>query len=422
VTAPPAELPAKTTQAAESAVGQTGSRSPERRAGVRGGRLAAAWRQSRWPLAVIVFVITGVIAIVLLAPAPKSNIYLDPASTADQGTKALADILAERGFHVTAVYSPADALAAIASDQSSRPVVTLVITSPDLLTRQQRRQLRAADADLVLVEPGNAALLDFAPNVRVANPGAPLGGPVDPACALPGARLAGSADEGGITYQGPSHATRCYPVDGYPSVIRYRQGSRIVTILGSGQPLSNALLGLDGNAALALNLLSAHSAIVWLTPEPTLAAGTPPVTTGGRPGPSLIPAAAWLVAGELCVALLLAALWRARRFGPLISEQLPVVVRASETVEGHARLYQSRRARARAADALRYDLLSRIAPTLGLAKDAPMDAVTENLAGRSRRSMEEIAAIVYGPPPATDADLVRLAHDLDQLEREVSSQ
>lgn len=424
MTAPLTELTARTSEDAP-AVGQTGSSGKPSR-GADGGRglsaaLRAAWRRWAVPLGVIAFVIVGAIAIVLLAPTPKSNTYLDPSSTDAQGTKALADVLAERGFHVTAVYSPAGALAAIVSQPSPKPVVTLVIARPDLLTRAQRWQLRAADADLVLVEPSNTALVDFAPKVSVADPHALVGVPIDPACTLRGARLAGSADEGGITYNSPSRVIGCYPVDGSPSVIRFRQGNRTVTILGSGLPLSNVLLASDGNAALALNLLNAHSSIVWLTPQPTVATA-PPVTTPRRAAPPLIPGAAWLVVLQLGIALLLAAIWRARRFGPLISERLPVVVRASETVEGHARLYQSRRARGRAADALRDDLLGRIVPALGLVKDAPANAVTDSLARRSRRSRQEIAAIVYGPPPATDADLVRLAHDLDQLEREVSSQ
>ena len=45
--------------------------------------------------------------------------------------------------------------------------------------------------------------------------------------------------------------------------------------------------------------------------------------------------------------------WRGRRFGPLVVENLPVVVRAGETREGRARLYQRSSARLRAADALR---------------------------------------------------------------------
>src|SRR6266567_8693801 len=100
----------------------------------------------------------------------------------------------------------------------------------------------------------------------------------------------------------------------------------------------------------------------------------------------------------------LAGLWRARRLGPLITERLPVVVRASETVEGHAGLYQSRRARDRAAAALREDLLARVLPVLGLVKDTPADAVTGAVTARSRHGGQDIARILYGPAPGSDAE------------------
>jgi hypothetical protein len=67
-------------------------------------------------------------------------------------------------------------------------------------------------------------------------------------------------------------------------------------------------------------------------------------------------------------------------------------------------------------------MLGRVRPALGLAANAPADAVADGIASRSWRSSQEIAAIVYGPAPATDAGLVRLASDLDELEREVRSQ
>jgi hypothetical protein len=385
-------------------------------------RLSSAWHGARGPLAVLAFVVLGVIIIVLLAPAAKSNTYLDPAGSDVSGTKALAAILGERGFQVTSVYSPADALRAIgARPRNARPAVTLVITRPDLLTAAQRAQLGRADADLFLVGPGDVSLMALAPAISVADLNAPFGEPVNPGCRIAGARLAGSANAGEITYDAPRYATGCYRVDGNPSVVRYRRARRTITVLGGGLLLSNGWLAEEGNAALALNLLSGHRAIVWLTPEPVIAQ-PPPAVGGKHNAPPLIPGTAWLVVLQLCVALGLAAVWRARRFGPLISEQLPVIVRASETVEGHARLYQSRRARDRVAKALREDMLGRMQPALGLVAGAPADAVADGIASRSRRSRQEILAIVYGPAPATDADLVRLADDLDELEREVRSQ
>ena len=77
----------------------------------------------------------------------------------------------------------------------------------------------------------------------------------------------------------------------------------------------------------------------------------------------------WIV-WQLCLVVALLALWKGRRVGPLVAEELPVVVRASETVEGRGRLYRSRRARDRAADALRTATLQRLLPRLGLGPNA----------------------------------------------------
>ncbi len=104
---------------------------------------------------------------------------------------------------------------------------------------------------------------------------------------------------------------------------------------------------------------------------------------------------------EIAVALALAALWRMRRFGPLVFEPLPVVVRASETVEGHGRLYRSRRARDRAAAALRAAALARITARLGLPQTAPPEAVCRELARRTGRGEGRSRPSCSGRFPAT---------------------
>lgn len=387
--------------------------------------LRSAWRRWRIPLALIMVVVLGGTVSALigrLAQPPRPNSYLDPSSQFPLGAHALSDILGERGTQVVRAYDPATALAAVRQTGRGRHL-TLLITSPYLLTPAQRARLARARADLFLVQPGRDALAELAPAVHLAATGpATFGRVVPPGCTLPAARAAGTANAGGLSYTAPAHATACYRVAGRPSVIRYAAAGRIITVLGSGAPLANAYLGNAGNAALVLNLLGPRGRVVWLTSEPSGAVairspGAPP-----RRAPALVPWAAWLVVIQLAVAVVLAALWRARRLGPLISERLPVVVRASETVEGHAGLYQARRARDRAAAALREAMLARVVPALGLAGDAGADAVTDALAARSRLSRDRIAALVYGQPPATDADLVQLARSLDELDREVRAQ
>jgi Domain of unknown function (DUF4350) len=402
---------------------ETGSEAGGRPAGNSGVTrgLLRAWRSSWLPLLLAALFAVGILlSVVLLSGPPRTNDYLDPSQNAPGGALALADILSEHGFAVTEVYNPAAALAAVGPARPGSPSVTLLITSPDLLTSAQRQQLARADADLFLVEPTAASLRALAPAVHVANPVAPFGGAIDPSCGLTGARLAGPATAGGISYRIPGYATGCYLVAGHPSVVRYLAADRLITIIGNGQALSDGYLGRQGNAALALNLLNANHRIVWLTPEPTIATITRP-RQAQNTKPPLVPAAAWLVVLQLAVALLLAAWWRGRRFGPLITERLPVVVRASETVEGHAGLYQARRSRDRAAAALRAAMLSRIIPALGLPAGAPGGAVIDALASRSTLTRAQVEAIGYGPAPASDVELVKLANELDELEREVLS-
>jgi Zn-dependent protease len=136
----------------------------------------------------------------------------------------------------------------------------------------------------------------------------------------------------------------------------------------------------------------------------------------------VIPLPAYLVALQLGVAVLLAALWRSRRLGPLVPEPLPVVVRASETAEGHAGLYRSRRARGRAAAALRTALLNRTLPALGLPPDAGAADVVAAFSARSGSGQDRIEAMLFGPAPRDDTALVALADELDALEKEVRTQ
>jgi hypothetical protein len=142
--------------------------------------------------------------------------------------------------------------------------------------------------------------------------------------------------------------------------------------------------------------------------------------SGGSDIFDLIPDAVSWIVWQLCIVVVLAALWRGRRLGPLVAEKLPVVVRASETVEGRGRLYRAHRARDRAADALRTAALQRMLPRLGLAVNAPPPAVVAAVWGRCDKSPEALHHFLFGPPPATDEDLVNLARELDEIERQVT--
>ena len=113
-------------------------------------------------------------------------------------------------------------------------------------------------------------------------------------------------------------------------------------------------------------------------------------------------------------------LWRARRFGPVVVENLPVVVRASETMEGRARLYSRAHARLRALDALRIGTVDRLARAIGLARTATVDEVANAVAALTGRDRAAVSALLLDTVPTTDAQLVRLSDELLTLEAEVA--
>ncbi|WP_327677450.1 DUF4350 domain-containing protein [Kitasatospora sp. NBC_00458] len=374
------------------------------------------WRRGRWYLLTAVLLL---LAAVVLAAFNQDRRYppLDPRSYEPTGGHAVIALLQREGLTVD-----------LTSDPASRgaDAGTLVLPEPDLLSAEQLRAVSVAGhTRLVLIAPGPAALSALVPGVRTSdeNGGIPYASVRSTAaqCSLPEAVRAGTAELGGVLYTAGSRGEGCYQRGhGYPLVTVATGRNTDVVVLGSGDFLTNELLKKDGNAALGTGLLGARPHLTWHLPDYTA-----PVAEGGglKTFNDYIPEG-WRWAGyQLAVAVLLAALWRARRLGPVVSENLPVVVRAAETTEGRARLYRRARARGRAADALRRAAAHRIAPALGVppvggAPDptalcaAVADRVPERPAG-------DVRALLYGPPPTDDAALLRLADDLDALERQV---
>jgi hypothetical protein len=377
------------------------------------GRARLRWRTWRTWLIIGLIVLLGGVGIAVVHQQP-TNQYLNPGAVAADGTHALADLLSELGHQVITTTSVPAAV------QAATPGSTIVITSPQYLSGDELSALARVPASVLLVGPDPAALTALAAPLSVIGATEPVV-VTAPACRLRAATLAGTADMGGqnlLVADPTAAAAQCYISTSGPTLVQLRVRGRTVTVLGTGAPLTNAELAKAGNAALAVNLLPSRR-IVWLVPA--VVAVTAAATAGPRTFTSLLPLSVYLVTIQLAVAALLAAAWRARRLGQLVAEPLPVVVRAAETTEGHGRLYQSRHARAQAADALRDALRSRLERAAGLPRGADQDAVVAALARRSGTDPARISELVFGPPPATDQALLALARDLDQLEREVGT-
>jgi hypothetical protein len=359
---------------------------------------------------VAAFVVLVAVIGALLVPRTTGQ-ALDPASATPEGTRAVAQILRREGVRVDRVRHLEDAV------RGAGPGSTLVIVDTDLLGPDQLDRLAGIPpgAALVLVAPDAIVLNRLAPRVR---PAGVVPVAVRPAgCPDPDARAAGPARAGGRLYT-QDGGTSCYRDRRDPSaaaLVRTSVVGREVTVLGQPQVLTNAYLAEDGNAALALRLLGHDPVLTWYLPDPLeLGAGKEPPTLG-----ELLPDwVGWAVL-QLGVAAAVALVWRSRRLGRLVTEPLPVVVRASETQEGRARLYRSSRARSRAAATLRTACLRRLAARLDVPPDTTADGVALLVAGTLGWPGDDVRDVLLGPAPVDDPSLVRLAGRLDALEEAV---
>ncbi|MEU2716719.1 DUF4350 domain-containing protein [Streptomyces sp. NPDC007205] len=376
------------------------------------------WTRTRGIALAIVLILAGAVAMAAVRSTAQHG-ELDPRSADPYGSRAVAQLLSDRGVSTRVVTTLGAARAAAGPD------TTLLVAVPDLLTPRQQDQLRKATAAsggrTVLVAAGSSSVQRLVPGVT-ADPATSSGTTLAPDCTLPEARRAGSADTGGIRYT-TTHldADSCYFSARLATLLRVPEESRggDTVVLGAPDILYNDRLAKQGNASLALQLLGSRPHLIWYLPSLSDASAT---DTGGRKDFLDLLPSGWLWGTlQLFVAAVLAAFWRARRFGPLVPEQLPVAVRASETAEGRARLYRKANARDRAASALRSTTRTRLAPLVGVpvtrahTPEALLPALSAHLSGDG----QALHSLLFGPPPGDDAALIALTDQLDALEREV---
>ncbi|MER5207630.1 DUF4350 domain-containing protein [Streptomyces sp. NPDC002825] len=384
------------------------------------------WTRVRGAVLVVALVLIGGLVLATVR-STDAHAALDPRSADPHGSLAVAELLRDRGVTVTLATTLDEATAA--TDTGT----TLLVTTPDLLTDSQQSTLHRAMENstgrTVLIGAGRASLSTLAPGVTSA-PSVPVRERT-PDCALPAATRAGSVDLGGERYE-PSPGTTtsvCYLADGLPTLLHLpdthsgRGTGTDTVLLGSPDILYNSRLDQRGNASLALQLLGSQPHLVWYLPSLSDASATADAPADDTTGNflALIPSGWLWGALQLALAALLAALWRGRRLGPLVTERLPVALRASEATEGRARLYRKANARDRAATVLRTATRSRIAPLLGVPlQDAHSpDRLLPALSARLPGTTADPRNLLFGPAPADDATLIRLADQLDALEREV---
>lgn len=358
------------------------------------------WRRWRIPALLVALVIGVSFALAAIENAPPER-ALDPRDASPVGARALSALLQQRGVSVTAT-----------SVVPVAPIgATVFVPDPKSLTGNELAQLNNSEASLVVVAPGSreldALVVDARPTGQVSER------TVEPVCALPVASTAGNITFSGVTYSPGPGLAGCYPVSGRVGLVTAPRGGHFVAVVGSTRIWTNERLGHNGDAALALGLLSTQPRVIWVLPRPPTQS---PADRQHKSLFALLPSRLWWALLQLIVVVLLVAAWRARRLGPVVAEPLPVIVPSAETVRGRARLLRAARARGAAATELRTATVRRVSDVLGLGHDAAPAAVVAAVADRTGRPGTDIQSLLYGDDPPDDAALVSLAAALDDVE------
>jgi hypothetical protein len=361
-------------------------------------------RRLRWVAGIAATVALVVLALVVTVGRANRQQADDPRSTTPAGAGALGALLAAEGVPVEVADRVGEAV-----DTSAAERALVVVNGDEVSEADARRLLDAGYGRVILLRPDTPTLARF--GVR-AEARTPTRSAIPPTCPADAAEQAGTvafADaRSAYAATGPAEFA-CYPVGagGYAYLRVGTAAGTAVELVGGG--VNNALLDQEGNAAFGMNVFGGQAGVTWL-----MARAESPGAESAPPG--LLPAWWPIALAQAAVAFVVVAVWRGRRLGPIMTEPLPVAVRASETVEGHGRLYHRLNAYDRAARALRAGTVGRLSRAYGHADD-PL-ALSAVLADRTGLDSRQVRRMLVDARPTTDDDLVNLARDLDRLEQE----
>lgn len=380
--------------------------------------------QARWFIAgALLLLIVGAIA--YAQRADNDYITLSIKNYDPNGSRALAEVAQDQGLRMRQIESLSDARI------TDPATTTLVIASGEALQPFQARTIATYPGDLVIL--GSNPSLWEALELPI-HLGQGPEGIAAAKCAQPDAAAAETISTSGAVFSGLTQVDgeHCFPTPDPTGAgvlfVDGPAGGRVALVADSSLFL-NDNIDEAGNAALALRLVGEHDNAVWYLGsffDATVLTWTSPDDPHGPAQRDDIPASTdFLPPGTgnvvfaLGLALFVVAWWRARRFGPLVHEPLPVVIRSSESTRGRARMYRTAGASGRAAASLRAAAATRIGARIGVPRSATRPVFVAATARASGRTVEQVDAILYGPPPSNESAMMTLIAQIDSLEREV---
>jgi hypothetical protein len=358
---------------------------------------SAGWRR---PLLIGLTMLVVLIAIsVLTRDDADVDKPFDPRNPTRSGAQAVARVLDQHGVDVEIARGHAALLKAEVG-----PDTAVVVTNPTQLGQSTLDELRDRTRSAgALVVVGDAEVLGALFDMEV---GRSLSGPRAAHCDLDLARGLVVRSYGGRGLD----ADGCFGSSGSQVLVNRDD----VWLMTSPQSITNQHVLESDNGALALRLLGQERRLVWYVADAADTPASDGVRLSALLPPYLVPGL-WLGA----VAVLALVLWRGRRLGPLVTEPLPVVVRAAESTRSRGQIYHRTRDRLHAGNVLVEASRRRLAEVLRLPRGTTLETLVIAVAARTGRDPRAVHEMLEVPLIGKDSQLVELGQRLTQLENEV---
>ncbi len=386
----------------------------------KGPGATARIKGARWVLLALGLLV-GIIVIGVVTRTHTDSIPMSIHNPGPLGTRALAQVAEAQGVDVRQIDQLVNARI---TDPDS---TTLVIGSSTYMQGYQAQSVFSYPGPVVVLGDGSAVARAAARYIYLGSTDARV---IASVCTNPDATAAGTITTSGpVWVSAPDSSEQCFPAgEGAVMVVIERDGQGDVTLIADPELATNAAITQEGNAALMLRVIGGLDNVVWYTGslyDTTVltwtgsGADTPKEFDDVQPSTDFLPPGTGNALYALGLALVVVAWWRARRFGAIIHEPLPVVVRAAETTRGRARMYRAARASGRAAASLRAAAALRMGQRVGVPRSADHQTLIAAVANATGWTSAQVAETLFGPPPRTEAEMMTLLSKIDTLENEV---
>jgi hypothetical protein len=353
----------------------------------------------------VALAVAAVVVAVIVTPAPRSGLPLDPASTDPGGTRALVEILTALGGEVDVV-AP-DGI-------GDAPVVLLLADQLDDTQRGALEQRVEDGARLVVTDPESP----LAPPVTGWL--LPIDPPLRRACGYDAVSRVGRIRPGtSAVFEVPEGADGCFDGDDAAWLVVQARGRGEVVTTGSAGFLTNNQINRADHAVLAVHLLAPGAGGRIEVVEPVLLG---PEEDGTRSLGDLVPTGLRVALWQVLIGFAVLVAWRARRLGPPLEDHAPVRLASSDLTAAVGALLGRHDARARALEQVAAGTRRRLARRLDLHETVATDVLVEHIAARTSLDPDALSRTLHPPAPGSDAALLDAVTALTDVERSVETE